>query len=281
MKLQWPTKNISIVIALAISLVLHLSLLLFKWTKPEVMPEPEARQPPTQLDVRIAKPEAFTPPPQSPPVPQPATPKRPVTQARPKPAPIQRPSPITAEVAKPWTKTDKEEMRRFLDELAPKRRTGRDLEQEALAAARTLEKRVEKDDEADVITQRLRDANVEPLSIELYYEALFRKLNRSAEMVKNKSKETGSRVAVVRAVLNPDGSLKSFTILQAADQQAEIAYIQSVVERAAPFPAFPPDIRKATDAMILQICIQPQRTGPGGGAFFSRLSPGQGCRAGG
>lgn len=281
MKLQWPTKNKSIVIALAISLVFHLSLLLFKWTKPEVMAEPEARQPPTQLDVRIAKPEAFTPPPQPAPVPQPVTPKRSVTQARPKPVPIQRPSPLTAEVAKPWTKTDKEEMRRFLDELAPKRRTGRDLEQEALATARTLEKRVEKDDEADVITQRLRDAHVEPLSIELYYEALFRKLNRSAEMVKNKSKETGSRVAVVRAVLNPDGSLKSFTILQAADQQAEIAYIQSVVERAAPFPAFPPDIRKATDAMILQICIQPQRTGPGGGAFFSRLSPGQGCRAGG
>ena len=280
MKLQLPSKNKSIVIALSVSLAFHLVLLIFKLSRPEEMPEPEARQPPTQLDVRIAKPEPFTPPPQ---LPQPVAPKQSVTRPRPKPAPLQRPSPLTAEVVKPWTNTEKDEMSRFLNDLQtePKPRTGRELAQDALAMARTLEKRVEKDDEAAGIAQRLRDAKVEPLSIELYYEALFRKLNRSAEMVKNKSKETGSRVAVVRAVLNPDGSLKSFTILQAADQQAEIAYIQSVVERAAPFPAFPPDIRKATDAMILQICIQPQRTGPGGGAFFSRLSPGQGCRAGG
>lgn len=281
MKLQWPTQNKSIAIALMLSLAFHLTVLLFQWNKPELFPEPASRQPPTQLDVRIAKPETFSPPTRLPPVP--LTPKRPAPKARPKPVPIQRPAPLTAEVEKPWSKSEKEEMRRFLDELraAPKRRTARELEQEALAAARVLDKRVEKDDEAAVVMQRLRDAQVEPLSIELYYEALFRKLNRSAEMVKNKSKETGSRVAVVRAVLNPDGSLKSFTILQAADQQAEIAYIQSVVERAAPFPAFPPDIRNATDKMILQICIQPQRTGPGGGAFFSRLSPGQGCREGG
>lgn len=44
---------------------------------------------------------------------------------------------------------------------------------------------------------------------------------------------------------------------------------------AAPFPA---DIGNATDAMILQICIQPQRFGPAGGAFFSRMSRGQTCR---
>ena len=171
-------------------------------------------------------------------------------------------------------------MSRFLNDLQTetKPRTGRDLEQDALAMARTLEKHVEKDDEAAEIAQRLRDAQIEPLSIELYYEALFNKLNRSAEMVKNKSKETGLRVAVVRVVINPDGSVRSFTVQQTADQQTEIAYIKSVVERAAPFPAFPPDIRKATDAMILQICIQPQRTGPGGNAFFSRLSRGEGCR---
>ena len=280
MKLQWPTQNKSIAIALALSLALHLGVLLFHWQPPDPMPVPKSRQLPPQLDVRIAKPETFTPQPRRSPVP---TPKQPVPKARPKPVPIQRPSPLTAEVAKPWSKSEKEEMRRFLEELraAPKRRTVRELEQEAVAAARALEKKVEKDDEATVIMQRLRDAEVEPLSIELYYEALFRKLNRSAEMVKNKSKDIGSQVAVVRAILNPDGSVKSFTVLKTADQQAEIAYIQSVIDRAAPFPAFPPDIRKATDKMILQICIQPQRSGAGGGAFFSRLAPGTGCRTDG
>ena len=280
MKLPHLTNNTRFVIALAISLVFHFAVLLFKLSKSEEMPEPASRQPPTQLDVRIAKPEPVTPPAQ---LPQPAPPKQKLAPtARRKPAPIPKPSPLTAEVVKPWTQTEKDEMRRFLEDLPPaKPRTGRQLAQEAIASVRTLEKRVERDDEADEIAQRLRDAKVEPLSIELYYEALFRKLNRSAEMVKNKSKETGSRVAVVRAVLNPDGSLKSFTILQAADQQIEIAYIKSVVERAAPFPAFPPDIRKATDTMILTICIQPQRLSSGGGAFFSRVGRGQGCGEGG
>ncbi len=284
MKLQHPIQNKSIVIALVISLALHLAVLMFKWSKPPEIPESKARQLPTQLDVRIAKAEPFSPPPRQSQLPHPVTPRRPTTQTRRKPTPIQRPiqrsSPLTAEVVKPWSKTEKDEMSRFLNDLQTetKPRTGRDLEQDALAMARTLEKHVEKDDEAAEIAQRLRDAQIEPLSIELYYEALFNKLNRSAEMVKNKSKETGLRVAVVRVVINPDGSVRSFTVQQTADQQTEIAYIKSVVERAAPFPAFPPDIRKATDAMILQICIQPQRTGPGGNAFFSRLSRGEGCR---
>ena len=277
MKLPHLTQNSRFILALSLSVALHLALLLFKWVQPEQLPEPASRQPPPQLEVRLAEP-LTRPPPAAPAAPA-VTPKRkPEPQIRRKPTPVLQPTPRPTEVVKPWTQAEKDQMRRFLEELPPsKPRTGRELAQEAIVTARTLEKRIEPDDEAAEIAQRLRDAKVEPLSIELYYEALFRKLNRSAEMVKNKAKESGSRVAVVRAVLNADGSLKSFTVLQAADQQLEIAYIQSVVERAAPFPAFPPDIRKATDVLILQICIQPPRSGLSGGAFFSRTSRGQGC----
>ena len=281
MKLPHLSQNSRFYLALGLSVALHLALLLFKWTQPEQLPEPASRQPPPQLDVRLAEPLAR--PPSPPPAAPAVTPKpKPAPQTRRKPTPVQKPTPRPTEVLKSWPQAEKDQMRRFLEELLPsKPRSGRELQQEAIATARNLEKRVEVDDEAETISKRLRDAQVEPLSIELYYEALFRKLNRSAEMVKNKAKESGSRVAVVRAVLNADGSLKSFTILQAADQQLEIAYIKSVVERAAPFPAFPPDIRKATDALILQICIQPPRSGPGGGTFFSRMSRGQGCGEGG
>jgi len=276
MKLALPTKDKRILIALAVSLSFHLALLFIKFTTP---PEPlisESQNLPRELQVRLSKPEPPSPPPSTP---QPATPPAPSKARRPT-ARLPTPPTRTVEAEKTWSQAEKEDMNRFLKELDTESKppTGKALAQKALAMARTLATQGEGDDEAAEIAQRLRAANIDPLNIELYYEALFRKLNRSAEMVKNKSREAGSRVAVVRVVLNPNGSVKSFKVLEAADQQIEIAYIKTVVERAAPFPAFPPEIRKATDEMILQICIQPKRSGPGGGAFFSRMSRGQSCR---
>jgi len=276
MKLTLPTKDKRFLIALAVSLTFHLALLFIKFTTP---PEPllsESQSLPKELQVRLSKPEPPSPPPA---MPQPAAPPAPSKARRPT-AQLPTPPTRTVEAEKTWSQTEKEDMSRFLKELDTESKppTGKALAQKALAMARTLATQGEGDDEAAEIAQRLRAANIDPLNIELYYEALFRKLNRSAEMVKNKSRQAGARVAVVRVVLNPNGSVKSFKVLEAADQQIEIAYIKTVVERAAPFPAFPPEIRKATDEMILQICIQPQRFGPGGGPFFSRMSRGQACR---
>jgi len=276
MKLSLPTKDKRFLIALAVSLALHLSLLFIKRATP---PEPlisDSQNLPSELQVRISRSE----PPNAPSaMQQPIAPQVPTKARRPT---AQLPTPLTrtVEAEKTWSQAEKEEMNRFLNELGAESKppSGRALAQKAMAMARAIGAEGEVDQEAVTIAQRLRAANVEPFNIELYYESLFRKLNRSAEMVKNKSREAGSHVAVVRVVLNPNGSVKSFTIQQAADQQSEIAYIKSVVERAAPFPAFPADIRKATDAMILQICIQPRSFGPGGGAFFSRMSRGQSCR---
>jgi hypothetical protein len=117
---------------------------------------------------------------------------------------------------------------------------------------------------------------VDPFSQEMYFDAFVRKMNRSAAFVKNDPRTHGSRKALVEISLNPDGSLKSYQVLRSADQQAEIAYIKSVIDRAAPFSAFPPDIRDSTDELVIRMCILPARAGEGSG--FSRSFGGQDCR---
>lgn len=276
MKLQLPAKNKRILVALAASLAFHLSLLFFKISTPQQTFVPPSSRVPTQLDVRLSPPERAAPPPALPPQ---AAPAQPAAKPRRQASQIQTPS-MVAEAERTWTQAEKDEMNRFLNELGPQPKppSGLKLARRALAMARTLGRQDEKDDELAEIMQRLRAANIEPLSLELYFEALFRKLNSSAAMLKSDPRGAGSQLAIVQVMLNPNGSVKSFTILQSADQQSEIAYIRSVVARAAPFPAFLSDIRSATDKLILQICIQPKRSGYGGGPQFTRLSRGQSCR---
>ncbi|HQD16851.1 MAG TPA: hypothetical protein PLY54_15500, partial [Ottowia sp.] len=105
---------------------------------------------------------------------------------------------------------------------------------------------------------------------------LVKKLNRSASFVKNDPRARGMHSAAVEVRLNPDGSLKSFKVINAGDQQEEIAFVKSVVERAVPFAAFPPDIGKSARSLALMICIQP--TGLGGDGFgFTRRPDGSRC----
>ena len=275
MKLLFPKKNTRFLVALAVSLAFHLALFFFKPATPPETFVPQPSRAPSQLDVRLAKPDSVAQPVVQP---QQAAPIQAPVKAWRQITPLQTRQAV-AEAEKTWTTSEKNEMNRFLEELEPQPKlSGTELARRALATARTLGTQDEKNDELAEIMQRLRAANVEPLSLELYFEALFRKLNSSAAMVQRKTRDGGSQVAIVRVALNPNGSVKSFTILQTADQQAEIAYIKSVVERAAPFPAFPSDIRRATDALILQICIQPKGVSAGNGAQFTRMSRGQSCR---
>ena len=275
MKLRFPTKNTRILVALAASLAFHLALLFFKPATPPETFAPNSSRAPSQLNVSLAKPASVAQPAVQP---QRAAPIKPPVKLQRQTSPL-RTRQAVVEAEKTWTASEKDEMDRFLKELEPQAKlSGTELARRALAQARTLGTEGEKNDELAEISKRLRTANVEPLSLELYFEALFRKLNSSAAMVQRKTRDTGSQVAVVQVALNANGSMRSFTILQSADQQSEIAYIKSVVERAAPFPAFPSDIRAATDALILQICIQPKGVGGGSGAQFTRMSRGQSCR---
>jgi hypothetical protein len=118
--------------------------------------------------------------------------------------------------------------------------------------------------------------SVEPFSWEMYFDAFVRKLNRSAAFVKRDLPSRGTRKALVRISLNADGSLKTYQVLRAADQEAELDYIKRVIDQASPFSAFPPDIRSATDSLTILMCIFPPRDGEGGG--FARSFGGQDCR---
>jgi hypothetical protein len=268
-------RDMRIAVALAISLALHLAVLFIKVAAPDAgLPHPTNRAS-SRLDVTLSQPAdsaRLAPlPERTETKPAKPTPKQPVAH-------LQQPATV-AEPAKAWTQAEKAEMNQFLNELGaqPKPRSGAELAQKALAMARSMTS--EEDSEAaQKTTPQIIGAKVEPFSLELYLDALFRKMNRTAAMLRNEHGANGLHVATVQIVLNPDGSVKSFRALQAADQQAEIAYIKAVVEQAAPFPAFPPDIRRATDAFSIQICILPNRFADGGGPMFSRMSKGQSCR---
>jgi hypothetical protein len=85
---------------------------------------------------------------------------------------------------------------------------------------------------------------VNAFSLEMYLEGLVR-LNRSAGFVSNERRHKGVETAAVQFRINPDGSLKSFVVLNAGDQADEIAFIKAVIERSLPFSPFPPDIDQA------------------------------------
>jgi hypothetical protein len=177
-----------------------------------------------------------------------------------------------------WTSAQKSEMDKFLKELAPpsKPPSGSELSQQALAMAQQLGRSAPDQGTTEAEAPAAKGKPVEPFSLEMYFDAFVRKMNRSAAFVKNDARGHGSRKALVEISLNPDGSLKDYRVLRSADQQAEIAYIKAVVDRAAPFSAFPPDIRSGTEALSILMCIMPSRSGEGGG--FSRSFGGQDCR---
>ena len=255
--------------ALLISLALHAVLIAIK---------PFSDREAARRATGPKSPVVVTLPKQAPPLAQVAPETKPPAE-KPSAHLSKRPALITAPEPT-WTMAEREEMKRFLDELdtPSKPRSGRELEQSALAMARTMPPQQEEDDDLKEMMQKLADAKVEPYSLEMYFDALFRKMNRSAAMVSNERVAKGKHVAAVRITVNQDGSVKNFRVLWAADQQAEIAYIKAVVDQAAPFPVFPTAIRDATNAIVLQVCILPGRYGDGGGATFTRMSKGQGCR---
>lgn len=277
-------------LAFALSLVLHAVLLAIRISTPSILLPPAAEQPGPRLDITLAKPTAPREvAPETAPMPAP-------TQARPpEPTPTPRQAkqpprrltvpagpktPAMREPAKPDTAAESEAARRFREELyppPPKPPSGAELAQRALAMASGIAREQSGEEQRkSERTANARDA-IDPYSMELYFDAFVRKLNRSAAFVKNERREKGAKVAVVEVSLNADGSLKSYKILTAADQQAEIEYVRQVVEQAAPFAAFPSDIRKRIDSLSIDICILPGRFGADAG-MFSRTFDGRDCR---
>ena len=105
-------------------------------------------------------------------------------------------------------------------------------------------------------------------SLEMYFDSLLKKLNKSAAYVRNDRRSRGLKTAAVTIRIGPDGSLNSFQVLNEADQRDEIAFIRSVVERAVPFAAFPPDMRRSAQSVGLLICVLPERASEAGFGFL-------------
>jgi len=274
-----PSPSRALKIALAVSLLAHALLLAVRFQPTE------ATKPPA-LQARFAPRPAAPPADVRPPPPAPRPPPRPkADKAKPAPRiltarPSAKPVVRATEPAPKWTVAQKEEMDRFLDDLASETRAKPkpDLAERSLAMARSIARdsgRHHRDELAERVERIPNSPPIDPFSLEFYLDSLVRKLNRSAAFVNNDPRARGVRSASIEVRLNPDGTLKSFTVLRSGDQQEEIAFVKSVVERSIPFAAFPPDIVRSARSLALMICIQPP--GPGGSGFgFTRKSEG-GC----
>lgn len=280
MMLSRPAARRSLRLAFAASLALHLALLLAPVTPPVQRSAASGSPPPSRLQGQLRPPSPAsratptTPPDSSKPVVA-VTGKngaRRVHQSARQPAPPR------------WSAAEKADMNRFLNELgSPARpRTAQEMVHNALATAREIGREQARSEEAAGHRQGSQQP-VNRLSMELYFDALVKKLNRSAAFVKDEPRSKGVKAAAVQIQLNADGSLHSFRILSATDQQSEIAYIKQVVERAVPFAALPGDLRQELAGnsggpaiLAILICIQPSYLG--GGFGFTRTANGRDCR---
>lgn len=262
--------------ALFLSVVLHGLVLLIHTASPGDRSQKAARGDGAEtritatLKPKVADESAVIRPPASPlsPTPPRKLAKRRDIQGRPKVMSV------PAELARQrtWTIAERDEMNQFLDELKTPPPTpprppskGAELSRQALASAREEGRRLAQQGEVSGVESSLDNKTVEPFSLQMYFDAFVRKLNQSSAFVKNDPRARGSRKALVQIILKPDGTLKSYRVIRAADQQVQIAYIKQVIDLASPFSAFPQDIRRAMDSFSVLICIYPPREGEGGG----------------
>lgn len=258
--------------AIAVSLAFHAAVLFYPRLHPEIADHP-VRRLEARLVPRPSEPLAAVPAP----APANAPPAARVPPVRQKLLALEKPQTPPAPAApQAWSKADKADMNQFIRELEPPARASPDLAQRALAMARSVgRQQARQDDDSEVLVERRPDGPPpDPVSLEMYMDSLVKKLNRSAAFVKNDPRSLGVKTAAVLVRIGPGGALQSFKVLYSGDQKDEIAYIQSVVERAAPFAAFPADLQKSVNSVAMMICILPAHLS-GGGIGFARVEGGR------
>jgi len=273
--------------ALVTSLLLHVIVLFVGFsssavlTKSGIVPDDSNTLTQPRLIATLARPALSIQPKPTPnlaatPVP---APRKSAGTVKKSPPPKKLSAPTGIWANRTWSNAERADMNKFLDELGAQAKpaSGQELSKNALAMARQMGRSMDEDGADSESKPATGNGKViEPYSLAMYFDAFIRKLNRSAAFVKNEKRASGSHKALVEIALNADGSLKSYRVLRSGDQAAEIAYIKSVVERASPFSAFPPDIRRAVDSLSINMCIRPADDGIGGG--FSRSYGDQDCR---
>jgi hypothetical protein len=278
---RWPMR-----LAIVASLALH-GIILFLPRQPPTPTLPSTTQPAGRIEATLAPRRAQAPtaaaratsppPPAKPAKPKVVTPSKP--QERKRILTVEKPGgPSASQESPKWSVAQKEEMNRFLGELESEAKARPSLAERSLAMAREFGRKEGRSDEEGVqIVERLPNSPpIDPFSLEMYFDALVKKLNRSANFVRNDPRSKGVRTAQVVIRLNPSGSLRSFQVVEAGDQQDEIAFIKAVVDQAVPFSPFPPDILKSAQSLAMVICIRPAHASEGGFGF-SRIPNGQRC----
>jgi hypothetical protein len=260
----------SLRLALVISLLLHGAVLFLHLVTPPMLTPQLSPPPSSRFDATLSRPS----PPKA--VVQPPPPSK-ADKSKPKNA--RRSAVLTAPKGRVqprnWSVAERNDMDRFLKDLDNERRPakGEELARRSMAMARQMGREPDADVDGGPIHASPSGKPIESLSMEMYFEAFLRKLNRSANFVKRDDRANGNRFGQVLITLNSDGSLQSYKVVRSADQQAEIDYIRNVVERASPFAAFPPDIKRATNTLTIMMCITPHGEGSG----FSRIFSGSEC----
>ena len=239
----------ALLLAFAVSLAIHLAVLL--------VPRDERRGDPnaaSRIEARLAPSRKAVEPVVE-------APQKPAAANAAKAKPRQRI--LTADKSRSttpqWSVAQKAEMDGFLNELETQAKSvpKPTLAQRSLAMAREAGRQIAREDATGDALLELRPNGppVNSFSLEMYLDALVRRLNRSAGFVNNERRHRGVQTAAVQFRLNPDGSLKSFVVLNAADQAEEVAFIKAVIERSVPFSPFPPDIDRAARSLGVTICI--------------------------
>lgn len=247
------------------SLILHGLFLFVVHAQPKDEPRGKPR---LRVSLHSAASKQKTPSP----TPAPAAEKRP-TKTAPTAQHIMTAPGSRHRVAAPpkWTKAEKNEMDSFLNELDQNARSrpAPTLADRARQMAREVAVNEERGESAlsELVERRPNAPPPDPFSMDLYFDGVIRQLNRQAAFVKKEGKQQGQRKAMVAFRLNPDGSLKSFNILDPGDQGDEIAHIRAIIERAVPFAAFPPDLGRSARSVGLVVCINPRAATTGNGGF--------------
>ena len=213
-----PQENLSVQwslrLALLLSLLVHGAILLIPVESPRV-----DERAATRLEATLAQKVPMPPTP----VVQ-AVPPAPAKSAKPQPQrkvlAMDKAQGRAVPPATPkWSVAEKEEMNNFLRELEGPARRAPDLAQRSLAMARDIgrQQAMTEKDGSEVLERLPNSPPVNPFSLEMYLDALVKKLNRSAGFVRNDPRSKGVKNASVEVRLNPDGTLKSFKVLNAAD----------------------------------------------------------------
>lgn len=258
-----PRHQRALAVAFVLSLAIHLAVLLAPHE--EHSGDPNAV---TRMEARLAPPRKSVEPVVDSPQKQPAA-----KTSKQKPQKRILTADKSHSTTPQWTVAQKAEMDGFLNELANQAKSAPKptLAQRSMAMAREAGRQMARDDaNGDALLElRPNGGPVNSFSLEMYLDALVRRLNRSAGFVNNERRQRGVQTAAVQFRLNPDGSLKSFVVLNAADQAEEVAFIKAVIERSVPFSPFPPDIDRAARSLGVTICIRPGVNSEPG---FSRMS---------